>query len=728
MSTEVAVIVQVALPRPWYRLFDYIPGEHACETFQPGVRVKVPLGHAQVIGLCMGCVHTSSVPADQLKPVIEVLDTQPLLDEPLLALARWAAEYYQHPLGEVLSQFLPAMLRKGASLEALQALDRCVQRIDTVKQPKSAVQKACLEYLDQRASTTVFELEASGFSKRTISALHDKGYIRYGDIGAIEPLQCGPGLALNAAQQAALDAIRRSDGFQAFLLHGVTGSGKTEVYLQAVACCVNAGQQALVLVPEISLTPQTLARFESRFSSSVGISHSGMDDRARAKIWADARSGRAQIVIGTRSALLMPFKNLGLMVIDESHDGSYKQQSGFQYQARDLAIVRARNLDIPIVLGSATPSMESVYAADQGRYHLLSLPERAGGAQLPALRLHDIRDQTVRFGLSKVIKEMIVERLAADQQVLLFLNRRGYAPTLYCHQCGWRAICEACDVGLTWHRRADRLRCHHCDFNVALPAHCPACEAGKEALVGLGVGTQKLEEELPKLFPQVPIYRLDRDSLALKGALESQLEVIQRGDPGILVGTQILAKGHHFPKVSLVVVVDADAALYSQDFREPEHLAQLLMQVAGRAGRDDIPGEVWVQTRQPSHPLLQALVLGGYPEFTQQVLTSRKRANLPPFARLAKLSAESGRESVAIQFLRAVAVQLRAMNTQHASNVKVLGPMSSAMPKRAGRYRVELVLHSLERLAIQKLLSACTRWIETAATKQRIRWSINIDL
>lgn len=735
MSKHKQLILKVALPRHWYRCFDYLPGAVSVELLQLGMRVQVPLGRAQVVGIVLALTDKSDLPAAQLKPILQVLDVDPILPQTSLELAAWAAEYYQHPIGDVLSHFLPAALRKGTDLAQLERVHFCIAPVSGAPTPKTDAQRRALEWVQDQiqAGSQPSQLAAleAGFAQRTVDILiQNKVLSLSAPADHADTPQAKPGLVLHADQQAALDAIFASQAakkFEAFLLAGVTGSGKTEVYLQAIEACLAAGRQALVLVPEISLTPQTFARFEARFSGAMAVSHSKMDDNQRARIWLGARSGRLRIVIGTRSALMMPFQDLGLIVVDESHDPSYKQQSGFRYHARDLAQVRAMRANIPIVLGTATPSLESVQGGIDGRLTVLALPTRAGGASMPSLKLLDVRGQQLKFGVSNALKQAVQAQIQAGNQVLFFLNRRGYAPILFCHGCGWRATCQDCDVSLTLHRSINRLRCHYCEFQSPVPEVCPECKASGESLHGLGLGTQKLEEELPKLFPDVPIYRLDRDSLRGKDALAQLVSKINLGEPGILVGTQILAKGHHFEKVALVAVLDADSALYAQDFRGPERLAQLLLQVAGRAGRGKQKGEVLVQTHQPDHPLLQCLIHQGYHAFAMAALESRRATKLPPFGRIAMICADSPHAKKAEGFLKFVVNCLRAVEGASDEVVSILRPMPSGMPKRAGRYHFEILLHSEGRLAIQKRLAACLPQIEQAATAARIRWSVDID-
>ncbi|MDE2461950.1 MAG: primosomal protein N', partial [Gammaproteobacteria bacterium] len=529
------------------------------------------------------------------------------------------------------------------------------------------------------------------------------------------------GVALNKAQAEAAQEIRAALGsFRAFLLDGVTGSGKTEVYLEVMSECLRRGSQALMLVPEIGLTPQLLLRVRRRFADAV-VFHSALSEGERLAAWDAARSGRAPVVIGTRSAVFLPLKHPGLIVVDEEHDASFKQQDGFRYSARDLAVVRAARHKIPLVLGSATPSLESLYNSAQSRYLHLSLPERAGAARHPAIQLLDIRGQPLHEGLSDPMLTAIRRHLQAEGQVLLFLNRRGYAPTVMCHACGATLQCRRCDARLTLH--TDRqLQCHHCGTQRPLPARCEHCGAGE--LGYFGFGTERIERVLAELFPNVGIARLDRDSTRRKGKLEALLDGVQRGDYQILVGTQMLAKGHDFPNVTLVGILDADQGLFGVDFRASERMAQLIMQVAGRAGRAERPGEVLVQTHHPEHPLLNRLVREGYASFAAAALAERRAAGLPPFAAMALLHAQAVTRAAPMAFLEAAR---RELAPACGRQVQLLGPAPAPMERRAGRFRAQLLLLAAQRALLQQALTTALPALYALKQARRVRWSLDVD-
>jgi primosomal protein N' (replication factor Y) len=506
--------------------------------------------------------------------------------------------------------------------------------------------------------------------------------------------------------------------FTAYRLFGVTGSGKTEVYLRVIARVIAAGNQALVLVPEIGLTPQLIERFRTRFAVGVAVLHSGLAGTERRDAWREAHNGRAAVVIGTRSAVFASLPRLGVIIVDEEHDASYKQHEGFRYSARDLAVLRAQRAGVPIVLGSATPSLETLENVAQGRYTRLSLPERPGTARAPQMRLIDLKAQASENGLSQLALQSIRRHLDAGAQVIVFLNRRGYAPTLFCNRCGWVAPCAHCDARMTLHRRAAELRCHHCGAHGPVPLVCAGCG---HALLPVGQGTERVEETLQRLFPDAPLARLDRDTAGVRGGAGAVLARVHSGEARILIGTQMLTKGHHFPDVSLVVILDADQGLFASDYRATERLAQTIVQVAGRAGRAARIGEVLIQTEFPEHPLLNRLISSGYEEFAQAALAERRAANWPPFSRLALLRAEARDLERVEEFLRAAA----ALAQEPA--IKLLGPATALLARRADHFRAHLLIEAAERGELQRFLA---RWLERVAALPKpagLRWSIDVD-
>ncbi len=718
------VILDIAVPSPLYRCFDYKLA--AVTPPAPGTRVLVPFGRQRLVGIVLGSKSRSALDAGKLKAVIEVLDEQPVFDAELLALLQWAARYYHHPLGETLATALPVLLRKPRPPSDKAAGHWRLTAAGREQSPARAARQAEVMRILQAHPNGVAR-ETLPVPLSVLRALQAKGWIECVAAATGEshapPATTGKPLTLTAPQRRAVDSVHAAAGsFGPFLLEGVTGSGKTEVYLQLIAPLLEAGRQVLVLVPEIGLTPQLIERFRQRFAATVSVLHSGLSDRQRLQAWRQAAGGQARLILGTRSAIFTPLKNPGLIIVDEEHDGSFKQQDGLRYSARDLAVWRARQLNIPVLLGSATPSLESLYNVAQGRYHLLQLPERAGNALHPRIRLLDLRNQGMRELLSDTLVQAIHSHLHSDGQVLLFLNRRGFAPVLLCHACGWVAECRRCDARMTLHQQRGELRCHHCGSQRPVDRFCPAC--GSSELLGIGEGTERVEQALQELFPEQTVLRIDRDTTRRKGALEDALSAAESGRARILLGTQMLAKGHHFPRVTLVAILDADQGLFSTDFRAGERMAQLIIQVAGRAGRADRPGEVLIQTHHPDHPLLLQLVEDGYPAFAAAALEERREAGLPPYTSMALLRAEATGADAPRVFLQQaceLAGELRE------TDVQLWGPVTAPMERRAGRYRAQLLLQTPQRPALQRLLQDWVPQLHTLDSARRVRWSIDVD-
>jgi primosomal protein N' (replication factor Y) len=715
--------VQVALPVPLPTLFDYLPPAPLEHDWR-GCRVRVPFGHGERIGIVVG---TGLAPAGKLKPVSEVLDRDPVFDAELWRTLTWAAGYYHYPLGEVLAAGLPAPLRNG---EPWPTLDEPGMAITTDGQAACNEQRLrpgpgrmVLEAL-QEGPLGVAELRQR-FGRSGIDAgkrLLDRGWVQTLTLRPTRrsmPALAGP--PLHAEQSVVIDAIdESSDRYRGHLLEGITGSGKTEVYLNLIARVLVRGQQALVLVPEIALTPQALRRYRERLTAPVLPLHSGLGERERARAWAQARSGEPCVVLGTRSAVFTPLPAAGLIIVDEEHDGSYKQGDGFRYHARDLALVRGKTLDVPVVLGSATPSLESLALANEGRLVHHRLSERRGAARLPALRLVDLRNQRLQGGLAPTSLQAVREALARGEQALVFRNRRGFAPAMACRGCGHQWECPRCDRPYTLHRQPPALICHHCGQRARVPSTCPAC--GSTELTGRGLGTERIEVELTEAFPGQRIVRIDRDSMRAASRLDAALSEIEAGGPAILIGTQLLAKGHDWPMLSLVVIADADAGLLSPDFRAPEHLAQLLTQVAGRAGRGDRPGTVLVQTRQPQHPFWPRWLGGGYPAVAAAELAERREGGLPPYRHQALLAAEArGTQAIETFFREVLALP------GDRDDVTLIGPLPAPMPKRAGHHRQQLLLECASRQPLHRLLSAWLPALYASPSARRVRWSLDVD-
>lgn len=727
------IVVQVALPVPLNRAFDYRLADNM--PIPPiGSRVLVPFGKRQALGVVVDHSHSSELPEDQLKTVDLVLDHETLFPDDLWQLLLWSAQYYHYPIGEVLFHALPILLRQGKPAEfspiwqwqATPLGQEC--DLNTLKgAPK---QQQALALLRRRPvyRHQVSELE---LSENTLRTLKKKDYIKLYPVQPVtEKWQsqfavCGERLRLNSEQATAVGAIRAEDDhFSPWLLAGITGSGKTEVYLSVLENILAQGKQALVLVPEIGLTPQTISRFRERFNAPVDVLHSGLNDSERLAVWLRAKQGTNAIVIGTRSALFTPFSRLGIIIIDEEHDSSYKQQDGWRYHARDLAVFRAKKENIPIIMGTATPSLETLYNVQQKKYRQLNLTLRAGNARPATQHLIDLKGQPLKFGLSHLLIKHIQDHLAQNNQVILFLNRRGYSPALLCHECGWIAECQRCDHYYTLHQQFHQLRCHHCDSQKPIPRQCPQC--GSTHLVPVGMGTEQLEEGINTLFPNVPVTRIDRDTTSRKGELEQHLNEVHAGGARILIGTQMLAKGHHFPDVTLVALLDVDGALFSSDFRAAERFAQLYIQVSGRAGRAGKQGEVFLQTHHPEHPLLQALLENGYDAFTREAMDERRIAMLPPFSSHILIRSEDHNNQDSRQFLQKV----RHYISEHPhsdSRLWILGPTPAIQAKRGGRFRWQLLLQHPSRGYLQQFAAQILPELQSQPESRKVKWNIDVD-
>jgi len=656
--------LKVAVPVPLHQLFDYLPpfiGKW--QTLEIGCRVRVPFGRRQLVGIFMGFSENFSLDVQKLKPILEILDTKSLFSADILQLCKDASEYYHYPLGEVLIHALPSFLRAGKLLETVKFSE---------KQKKKAVENII------------------------------------------------PDFQLNQEQLNAVASIQKAHAFQVFVLHGVTGSGKTEVYIQVIKKKIKENKQILVLVPEIGLTPQTIQRFQERFSQLSIVLHSGLTEKQKLHAWCLSRSNEAKIIIGTRSALFSPFANLGLIIVDEEHDLSFKQQEGFRYHARDLAIWRAHYHQIPIVLGSATPALETFYKAKQNKFTYLHLGKRTGKATLPQFKVIDIRNQFLEQGISEALLSEMKIHFSLQNQVMLFLNRRGFAPVVLCHACGWMISCKRCNKQMTYHEHSKRLHCHHCESQKFFPASCEAC--GDKNMQTIGQGTERLEFALQKYFPDISIVRIDRDSTRRKGTMEKILKEIQEGKHQILIGTQMLAKGHHFPNVTLVGIIDADGGFFSSDFRALERMGQLILQVAGRAGRMEKKGTVVIQTHHPEHPLLHQLFQEDYSLFAETLLRERAMARLPPYTHFALFRADAYQEDEALSFLQDV-----KNVSVITKEIQLLGPIPAPMPKRAGRYRAQLLIQASKRAHLQDFLKKSFPAIQKVSFKKRVRWSVDVD-
>ena len=675
---QIEKILQISLDTPLERVFDYLwMGEETGDEIpEVGQFALLTFGRREMVGLIVAIKSESEVPRDKLKSVVAIRKQLVPVSAQWIALCQFAADYYQRPLGEVALPAIP----KNCRISKTTALDKALIKLN---QPK--------KQLVPVATTTVTAVPQ-----------------------------------LNDAQQSAVDHILKAEGYSVNLLYGVTGSGKTEVYLQTASQILSRDSRAqvLVLVPEINLTPQLFDHFQGRFPEhSVATLHSGMSEGERTINWLAAHTGKARIILGTRLAILASLPSLKLIIIDEEHDASYKQQEGLRYSARDLAIWRARQLDIPVVLGSATPSLETWQHAKSNRYSKLQLPKRAvDTAILPTMRLINLEKEKPQDGLTVALISAIKLRLEKSEQSLIYLNRRGYAPVIACDACGWMSSCTRCSAFLVLHKNEHKLRCHHCSYELRIPKSCPTC--GNSDIQPLGRGTQRIEEHLQKIFPDARIKRIDADSTRLKGSAQDAFETVHRGEVDILIGTQMVSKGHDFKNLTLVGVINPDTALFTQDYRAGEKLFAQLMQVSGRAGRaaqkqGGNPGEVIIQTRYPQHPLYRALKIHDYPGFARECLQERQQAGLPPFIFQALLRAEARELSTALEFLKF------AEELNSPENIIMHSPIPMSLMRLANSERAQLLIESHSRPALQNFLK---EWLlQLRNTKTSVKWSIEVD-
>ncbi|NND65867.1 MAG: primosomal protein N' [Gammaproteobacteria bacterium] len=733
-------MVHVALDAPLPHGFDYqTPTSLNPDDIKTGARVRVPFRRGSRIGLVLEKRTTSQLPSNKVKAVSELLDRHAIVSDELLSLLSWASRYYHHPIGEVIAAALPKWIRQGRSLDSKQNAWRLTHKlgdehIDNIAR-QAKLQGKLLRALKEDAAGVAEEaLKHLGSSwRQSLKRLEERDLVQKIELvinadsnvlpTSVSEVLAQSGPTLSDEQQHAVETILASrNQASSFLLHGVTGSGKTEVYLRCLQELLAAGKQALILVPEIGLTPQLLSRFRARFNVPILAYHSALSDGERFDAWKRCRQTQPLIVVGTRSSVFLPFANLGMVVVDEEHDHSFKQQEGFRYSARDLAVVRAHRHDIPVVLGTATPSFESLVNVERQeekhRFVELVLSHRPGMAQTPTVNCIDLRRQPIEHGLSLTLREQIQAQLDEGAQVLLFINRRGFAPVWFCSQCSWVALCNDCDARLVFHKHQDLLRCHHCGHQQSKPDLCPSCT---EPLKPSGLGTERVESALIDQF-KVPIYRIDSDSTQRKGSLEAMFDEIHHGDPCILIGTQILSKGHHFADVTLVGIINADYGLFGTDFRAMEQLAQVIVQVSGRAGREQRPGRVLIQTYHPEHPLLMELIDRGYAGFAKNALAERRLANWPPYSRLALVRCSASQAALPMRFLKQA---FECAN--HDKTVELLGPAPAPMLKRAGRYHAQLLIRSQARKPLHQFLNQWLPRVRTLKLANRLRWSVDVD-
>ncbi|WP_430387356.1 primosomal protein N' [Dyella sp. 20L07] len=714
-------VLRVALPVPLPTLFDYLPP--ASGHAEAGSRVLVPFGKGKAVGVVVEANVESAVGNARLKRVLRVLDDTPLLDAELMATLARAADYWLGAPGEAYANALPLALREDRPLpdlreEAWALTDAGRSALDAGSRRGGS--RALLEALSRGPQTAELLHEMLPGWRDAARRLDDAGLIVRCEVNTAVPAPVTAAPVLSAEQEQAVSTIGEALGrFQPFLLDGITGSGKTEVYLALIEQVIAQGKQALLLVPEIGLAPQTVRRLRERLGVPVQVLHSNLAEGDRARAWLRARSGEAKVILGTRSAVFTPLPHAGLILVDEEHDSAYKQQEGFRYHARDLALLRAHALNVPVVLGSATPSLESLANVQAGRYRSLHLRARPGAIRPPQVQIVDMRAQRLDHGLSPALLAAVGDTVARGEQVLVFRNRRGYAPVLLCYSCGWHAECPRCEHPMTLHAGRRQLICHHCDYTARVPAECPACSAPD--LKPQGQGTERLEEALAALFPDVPVLRIDRETTRRRDAFEQLLESLHEDRPAILVGTQMLAKGHDLPNLTLVAIVGVDEGLHSVDFRASERLAQLVVQVAGRAGRANKPGRVLLQTHHPDHPLLRQLLAQGYAAAASTLLDERRSVQLPPYGHQVLLRADAHQREHVDAFLAEASTALAGAPLQLA------GPMPAPMPLRAGRHRGQLLIESDSRKALHTALRPWFRSLASMSSARRVRWSLDVD-
>ena len=727
-------LIEVLVPVPLMGRFSYLPPKNTDFPLKKGSRVLVPFGKRQLVGVIWGLTEKEESDKRKYKRITEVLDQSPLLDDTSINLAEWSSRYYHYPLGEIIQYFFPPSLRKGKEAKfreskylELTSKGSFISLDDLARAPS---QQKLVSLLKEKKEISLKSTQAFGISSAAVNGLIEKGYVarfsrELSPYKKLENKKLVPSKKLNIEQARAVAAIKKAEGKnKTFLLDGITGSGKTEVYLQAIQEIVNQGQQALILIPEIGLAPQAEERFKRYFGDRVMSFHSAKNEREKVDAWLGASKGLVDIIIGTRSSLFLPMKDLGIIVIDEEHDLSFKQMDKFRYSARDMALYRAKLQKIPVVLASATPSLETLKNAQEDKYGVLKLTKRATGASLPTFQAVDLRGKELSEGLSKELLEATHSELDKGNQVLIFLNRRGYAPSMICKVCGWISNCSRCDALMTVHKNPLRLHCHHCEAQKSYPKKCESCDSND--FLRYGFGTERIEEFLQNSFPGVKTLRIDSDSTRKKESLNEYFDEIREGKPMILLGTQLLAKGHHFPNVTLVGIVDADSGLFSADFRGSERVAQLMTQVSGRAGREKKPGRVILQSYCPDHPQIEEIISGSYERFAKKLLEERKFSKIPPFSYQAKIFAESTRGIVSRDFILNL-LNSSQIDKKIKNNVRIVGPLPSVMEKKSGVYRWELSIFSKNRSGLHKFLDVMQSRLYDPKLSKQVRWSIDVD-
>ncbi len=727
-------LIDVLVPIPVLEKFSYLPAKGSRVLPKPGSRVLIPFGRRTLVGIVWKISKLDKSDKRKYKHIKEILDDSPLLDTNALKLAEWSSRYYHYPLGEIISYFFPPSLRKGEEAKFRQAkyleLTSRGEFLDMKSLEKAPAQKKLITLLQEKNEVSIKSLKAFGISSVSVKSLIDKGLIRSfsRELSPYKQLDDKKSLSpkkLNKEQFLAVSKINAAqDKNTTFLLDGITGSGKTEVYLQAIKEIVSQGKQALILIPEIGLAPQAEERFRDYFGDRVMSFHSAKNDREKLDAWLGAAKGMVDIIIGTRSSVFLPMKKLGIIVVDEEHDISFKQMDKFRYSARDMALYRAKLEKIPVILASATPSLETLKNAKDVKFETLKLNRRATGASLPNINAIDLRGKELNEGMSNHLLEATESELEKGNQVLIFLNRRGYASSLICKSCGWISNCDRCDALMTVHKRPLKLQCHHCEAQKEFPDACPKCSS--KDFLQYGYGTERIEEYLQVRFPKFKTLRIDSDSTRKKESLTGYFDLIKKGEPMILLGTQLLAKGHHFPNVTLVGILDADSGLFSADFRGSERVAQLMTQVSGRAGREEKPGQVIIQSYCPDHPQIEEIINGTYQTFAQRLLEERRASKTPPYSFQVKVYAESPKSVVSRDFIRSLINRISIDNSL-SKDLRIVGPLPSLMEKKSGVYRWELNIFSKNRSQLHKYLDLVQSKLYSPSISKQVRWSIDVD-
>ena len=723
-------IFSFAIDLPLYHLFDYSMDEALAG--QPGQRFMVPFGKGEKVGLLVAPVAQSKHESGKIKPVRASLDSEPIMSDSLMKLAGWMASYYCQPLSEVLFNCLPRYCRQPRSLKPTGlhywvAQETGPELINTLHKKAPRQFQIFQSILNSERGLNAFELRVihSGW-RQQVNSLQKKGLVvtQWRENLPVQPQPRIAGPKLTSAQKQIVDTIKPVlDKFQVHLIQGVTGSGKTEIYLDLMKQVIASGKQVIYLVPEIGLTPQLLQRLQQRLGSTVVSSHSGQSDFLRYQSWDQFKRGVVPVLIGTRSALFSDSPLLGLIIVDEEHDASYRQQDGLRYHARDVAIKRAQMLNIPIILGSATPSLESLHNLEKPYYRLHKLDQRPNNACPPRIQLVDCNHAPLNSGCSAQLLQAMEKHLDRHGQVLLYLNRRGFAPVVMCHDCGWQASCYQCDARLTLHQSLNKLICHHCSYSLAVPSTCPDCGAAE--IFHYGVGTQQLERFLKTRFAQLPIIRIDRDSVSSAKPMDSLLQPVRAGDPCILIGTQMLAKGHDYPNITLVGILDADQALYSSFYRATERLVQTVLQVSGRAGRAEKGGQALLQTAFPNHPLMRSLCSQGYSQLVKPMLEERRLLGFPPYARAVSFLVDASDLSAAMQRLQRLKDDINTLSA--SADVKIIGPIPALMTRRLGRFRAQLSVLADDIRPVRLLMNALMPQIRGMRNSESSRLVIDVD-